>query len=210
MKKNIVLFAIMMASQLSFALEIHQIRISEISSGAINVSLDTEATELYYFHSSRSQVSGNTITIEAFYIEGFGSTIAYLNNNFEIPINPKRRMVYQLKVRVFYTTLRVLPNSGNLQDQWAGYFSTPLSAPTFLTNPSEDNPINFKVQNPNPGFINIGPQKMTLDIFDNSGKIIETQKIQENIDFSHLPDGLYYFRFGNENAYKTIPVFLKK
>jgi len=210
MKKTILLIAILLASKLSFALEIHQIRISEISSRAINISLDTEATELYYFHSWRSQISGNTITIEAFYIEGFGSTIAYLNNNFEIPINTKRRKVYQLNIRIFYTSLRVSQNSGNLQDQWSGLFSTPLAAPIFLTEPIENNPLHLKYQNPNPGFISVGAKNVTVTILDDSGKIIESKQIQESIYFSHLPDGLYYFRFVHGNAYTTIPVILKK
>ncbi|GEP49943.1 hypothetical protein FNO01nite_06150 [Flavobacterium noncentrifugens] len=196
--------------QNAFALQIHQIRITENSPRTINISLDTEASELYYFHSGQSQISGNIITVKAFYINGFGSTIAYLNNNFEIPINPKRKMGYQLNVKVYYTNLQDLQNSENLQDQWTGFFLTPLSAPTSIIHPIEENPLNFKYQNPNPGFISVGSQNVNVAIFNAKGKFIENKKVHERLEFSHLPNGLYYFRFTNETTSQTIPIILKK
>lgn len=210
MQKILFFLLLQMIFQKGHALQIHQIRISEISPALINVSLDTEAEELYYFHSWRSKVSGSNITIEAFYIEGFGSTIAYLNNNFKIPINPRNAIVYRLNVRIYYTNLRVLQNSNGLQDQWQGSFSTPLSTPIFLSSSTENNPLNFKFQNPNPGFINIGSQKISISIFDNRGNIVENKQAQESINFTHLPDGLYYFRLMYENTVRTIPVILRK
>lgn len=210
MKKTILLSAILMLCECCFALKIHQVRISEFSQSAINISLDTEAKELYYFQSWQYQVVGNSITIKAFYIEGFGSTIAYLNNNFQIAINPGRRNVYQLNIKVYYTNLRAFQNLENVQDQWSGSFSTPLSAPIFLTNSNEENPLNISYQNPNSGLINVGPQKINLDIFDDKGNVIQNAQVNENFHFTHLPDGLYYFRFSNENTTKIIRMILKK
>lgn len=209
MQKILFFLLLQMVLQELHALEIHQIRLSEISPTSINVSLDTEARELYYFQSWRSQISGNKITIDVFFIEGFGSTIAYLNNNFKISIAPGR-MVYKLNVRIYYSNSTIFQNSGRLQDEWSGLFSTPLSAPIFLTNPIESNPLNFKFQNPNPGLINIGSQRMNVTICDDRGQFIEEKYIQESIDFSHLPDGLYYFKLEYDNYIKTIPIILKK
>jgi len=208
--KLLAFFILLTLPQMNYALQIHQVRITENSPRSINISLDTEASELYYFHSWQSQISGNTITIKAFYIEGFGSTIAYLNNNFEIPINPRKKMGYQLKIKIYYTNLRDLQNSENLQDQWTGFFLTPLSVPASLTYGTEENALNFKYQNPNPGWINVGPQNVNVTIFDANGKLIESKQVREQLDFSHLPDGLYYFKFTNENTDKIIRVILKK
>ena len=208
--KKIHLFAVLLLFQINYALNIHQIRLSEISPSTINVSLDTEARELYYFHSWRLQVSGNKITIEAFYVEGFGSTIAYLNNNFEIPIIPRKSMIYDLNVKIYYKNGHVIQTLPILQDQWSGLISTPLSTPIFIINPTVENPFNIYYQNPNPGFMNIGPQQRTLYIFDESGIMIENKQVRESINFSHLPDGKYYFRLEHQNTAKTIPIILKK
>jgi len=210
MQKILFLLLLQLVIQELQALEIHQVKITEISPTAINVSLDTEAEELYYFHSWRSKISGNNITIEAFYIEGFGSTIAYLNNNFAIPIVPGVRMVYRLNVRIYFKNLNTLRNFESLQDQWVGLFSTPLATPIFLTHAIENNPLNFKYQNPNPGFINIGLQNASVTIFDDQGKVVQKEQAKENIDFSHLPNGLYYFKFEYGNTIKNIPIILKK
>lgn len=210
MQKILTIILFQFLIQNTFALRIHQIRISENSPRTINISLDTEAPELYYFHSWQAQISGNTITVKAFYIEGFGSTIAYLNNNFEIPINPRKKMVYQLKIRIYYMNIQDLQNSENLQDQWIGFFLTPLSATTSLIYPIEENPLNLKYQNPNPGLIIVGSQNVNVAIFDANGKFIENKKAREQLEFSYLPDGLYYFRFTNEIKSQIIPVMLKK
>jgi len=210
MQKTLTIILFQFLIQNGFALQIHQIRITENSPRTINISLDTEATELYYFHSSQSQISGNTITIKAFYIEGFGSTIAYLNNNFEIPINSEKKVIYKLNVRIYYLNLRTIQNSENLQDQWSGLFSTPLSAPIFLTNSTDENPLNAKFRNPNPGFINVGSQNVSVSIFNADGKFIENKQVRDKLDFSHLPDGLYYLRFTNEYIDEAISIILKK
>lgn len=210
MKKTLVLSAVLMVFEACFALKIHQVRISEFSQSALNISLDTEAKELYYFHSWQYQLAANTITIKAFYIEGFGSTIAFLNNNFLIPIDTRKRNVYQLNIKVYYTNLRNFQNFENVQDQWSGSFSTPLSAPIFLVNLNEENPFSIRFQNPNPGLINVGPKKVNLDIFDETGNFIAHAVVKENLQFTDLPDGLYYFRFSNEKHTKVIRIFLRK
>ena len=83
MKRTVYIALFILISSQSFALNIRQIVVSRISDSAINISLDTEAKELYYFSSWDYEISENTIVIEARFVEGFGSTIAFLNNNFE-------------------------------------------------------------------------------------------------------------------------------
>jgi len=210
MQKTLLFLLLQFVLQEAHALQIHQIKISELSRQAINVSLDTEAEELYYFDSWRLQVSNNTITIHAHYMRGFGSTIAYLNNNFQIPIDSGKRMIFKLNVKIYYLNAPVFLNQEALQDQWSGSFSTPLSMPLFLMQPQENNPWNICFQNPNPGYVDIGTQQATLDIFTDNGNFIESKQVQGNINCSHLPDGQYYFRFSNETTSKTIRTIIKK
>lgn len=83
------------------AINIHNVQITQINAHTINVSLTTEAVELYYFESWNYSIVGNVISIYAYFIEGFGSTIAYLNNNFPIPLLVPQD--YLIVVRIFYT-----------------------------------------------------------------------------------------------------------
>ena len=84
-----------------FAIHIHNVQITPIDLQTVNVSLTTEAEELYYFDSWNYVLAGNVLTVNAFFIEGFGSTIAYLNNNFAVPLSVPQQ--YTVIIRVFYT-----------------------------------------------------------------------------------------------------------
>lgn len=99
--KKIISALLVLASQTLLAISIHNIEITPLSGNTINVSLTTEAAELYYFHSWNYSVNANVITVNAFFIEGFGSTIAYLNNNFAVPLTIPQQ--YTLILRIFYT-----------------------------------------------------------------------------------------------------------
>jgi len=99
--KKIISALLVLASQTLLAISIHNIEITPLSGNTINVSLTTEAAELYYFDSWNYNVNANVITVNAFFIEGFGSTIAYLNNNFAVPLTIPQQ--YTLILRIFYT-----------------------------------------------------------------------------------------------------------
>ena len=120
-----------------YALEIHSIEISQISPKTINISLKTEATELYYFHSWQYSVSKNILTVQASFVSGFGSSIAYLNNNFEIPVNDLNAEEILLEVKIYYANQQQFFNPENLQDQWTTRFSLPLSQTINLENSTE-------------------------------------------------------------------------
>jgi hypothetical protein len=98
--KNILQLLCLMPQAL-LALHIHNIQIGQPSAQSINISLTTEAVELYYYDSWNYSITGNVITINAYFIEGFGSTISYLNNNFEVPLSVPQN--YLIVVRIFYT-----------------------------------------------------------------------------------------------------------
>ncbi len=98
--KKFLSAALLLAAPFLWAINIHDVQVTQTASG-INVSLTTEAQELYYFDSWNYSLSANVITVNAFFIEGFGSTIAYLNNNFAIPLTVFQP--YTIVVRIFYT-----------------------------------------------------------------------------------------------------------
>lgn len=96
--------------QALLAINIHNVQITQTNAQSINISLTTEAEELYYFDTWNYSITANVITINAYFIEGFGSTILYLNNNFSVPVSVPQH--YMIVVRIFYTdpthTLRAL------------------------------------------------------------------------------------------------------
>ena len=83
MKILIFLLFIVLPIQKATALNIVNVSISNVPENMLQVSINTEAVELYYFDSWQYSISDNTIIIEALFIPGFGSTMAYLNNNFQ-------------------------------------------------------------------------------------------------------------------------------
>lgn len=83
------------------AINIHNVQITQLTPQSINISLTTQAEELYYFSNWNYSITANVITVNAFFIEGFGSTIAYLNNNFQMPLVIPQQ--YIVVVRIFYT-----------------------------------------------------------------------------------------------------------
>lgn len=208
-KMTIILFQFLI--QNCFALQIHQIRISEISPNAINVSLDTEASELYYFNSWQYAISQNEITIEVSFVKGFGSSIAYLNNNFEIPINTQETAQRQLNLRIYYTNGTDFYNPLNLQDEFQTVFSTPIDNPIILENDGFESRIEVDYINPNPGEIDLKDQINWILIYNSNGKIIKQAKNQTGIfSFSELPDGFCFIRLISGNKSETIKIILKK
>lgn len=98
---KILYYAIIMISHPLSAINIHNVQITPLAAQIINISLTTEATELYYFDSWHYSITGNVLTVNAYFIEGFGSTIAYLNNNFQVLLPSAKS--YMVVVRIFYT-----------------------------------------------------------------------------------------------------------
>jgi len=191
------------------ALSIAQIRLSNHFESAINISLDTEAIELYYFQSWQYTISGKIIVVEACFVPGFGSTIALLNNNFQIPIPIYKPQEYQLIVKVYYDTF----DFENLQDSQSGFFSTPVSNEIVLNNNSLFSINQHEVFYPNPtnGKLFFSLTVSEVQIFDKTARLLAVFKANTNvIDMSNLSNGVYFITYRNESTYKTIRILLKK
>jgi Secretion system C-terminal sorting domain len=209
MKTTLYIAMVFFFYQHVVALNIQQIIVSSSSDKAINVSLNTEAVELYYFQSWRYEISGTTITVEACFISGFGSTIAYLNNNFEIPLNTIQSELFHLKVRVYYTFYE----PENLQDTCEGVFSTPFSSPvvllTNIANEANENDLLFA--NPSNGRIVVSDKVDAILVIDISGKIVANFKNNNGeINITNSSDGIYTLVYFVKQRYKTARIILKK
>lgn len=192
-----------------FALSIHEITISKISVEVINVALETEGDELYYFSSWRYAIDENRIIIEACFIQGFGSTIAFLNNNFEIPINTFEAQIFRLRVKVFYDSF----HEQNLQDFQDGFFTTPIQDDVVLSSKSsnliDQNDIRFS--NPSDGRLFFNHEIKGGYVFDETGRFVGFfQGNEKVIDISNFQNGCYFLSFISNEKYKTLRIILRK
>ncbi len=199
-----LLFAVL-PFQKNTALNIAQVRVSNYSEKEINICLTTEAVELYYFQSWHYSISENIITIEACFIPGFGSTIAYLNNDFHIPINATAPQDYRLIVNAYYNFYTL----ENLQDSEEGFFGIPITESILLPNYSFSKEVFFP--NPTTGKLFFDRQIKSILVYDVSGK--NTQRIPvENgvVDLSNNSTGVYIIRYFRNSRLKTIRIILLK
>lgn len=209
MKPTIQIALFILMSSQCFALNIHQIVVSRLSDSAINISLDTEAKELYYFSSWDYEISENTIVIEARFIEGFGSTIAFLNNNFEIPLDTLVTQTFFLIVNVYY----VLSQEDDLADSQSSFFSTPLENSLHLSQNLIEQPEKIEIIfiNPSNGKVFSNIVIKDLIIVDQAAKTLSFKSLDKNvIDMSNLSDGLYLLCYFINGTYKTTRIILKK
>ncbi len=205
MKTLIFLLLILLPLQRIAALNIVNVSISNVSENMLHVSINTEAVELYYFDSWQYSISDNTITIEALFIPGFGSTIAYLNNNFQIPLNTSETEIYRLVVKVYYTLYII----ENLQDMMEGAFSTPFTDTVVWTETTLNSPNSFI--NPSDGELLMDAQIRNVWIFDIHGKYIGNFKNRNGkISLQHYADGIYVVGYFKQQKYTTMKIILKK
>ena len=209
MKRTVHIALFILISSQSFALNIRQIVVCWIYDSTFNISLDTEADELYYFSSWDYEISENTIVIEARFIEGFGSTIAFLNNNFEIPLDTLVTQTFYLIVNVYY----VFSQEDDLADSQSVFFTTPLENSLFLPeNLIEEANLNeLKFVNPSSGKLFSNVAIKDFIIVDEASKIMAYKSLGKNIiDISNLSDGLYFLIYFINGTYKTTRIILRK
>jgi hypothetical protein len=209
MKRILYITCFILIHSESFALNIRQIVVSRLSDSAINISLDTEAKELYYFSSWDYEILENTIVLDAYFIEGFGSTIAFLNNNFEIPLDTLVAQTFYLIVNVYY----VYSQEDDLADSQSGFFTTPLENSLFLPeNLSEEaNQNELKFVNPSNGKLVTNVAVKDIYIVDEASKKSALQINDANvIDISNLSDGHYLLCYSINGRYKTTRIILRK
>lgn len=191
-------------------LNIRDVHVSVISAKAINVSVNTEAVELYYFHSAHYAISGNAIIVEACYVEGFGSMIAYLNNNFEIPINTQETQNYLLTVKIYYTNPQVFYETQNLQDELSGMFSTPFPGQIVLEDTMFERESVILFPNPVIDYLTFSEDVKQIRVHDMTGRIVRRfAQSTRNIDLSGLHSGIYFIDFSNERR-KLRQIIAKK
>jgi hypothetical protein len=205
MKALILFLLIVLPIQKASALNIANVSISNVAKKALQVSINTEAVELYYFDSWQYSISENTITIEALFIPGFGSTIAYLNNNFQIPLNTSETEIYRLVVKAYYTFYK----TENLQDIMEGAFSTPFSDTVIWTETALNTSNNFV--NPSDGELLMDANIRNVWIFDINGKYIGSFKNRNGkISLQNYADGIYLVGYFIQQKYITMKIILKK
>ena len=205
MKTLIFLLLMLLPLQKIAALNIVNVSISNVSDMMLNVSINTEAVELYYFDAWQYSISDNTIIIEALFIPGFGSTIAYLNNNFQIPLNTSETEIYRLVVKVYYTSYMM----ENLQDMMDGAFSTPFTDTVVWTESILNSSNSFI--NPSDGELFMDAQIRDVWIFDIHGKYIGNFKNRNGkISLQRYADGIYLVGYFKQQKYITMKIILKK
>lgn len=194
MKTFILLSILLVPVSNTFALRIRQLSLSPISAQAINISLDTEAVELYYFQSWQYAIEENTIALEVFYVPGFGSTIAYLNNNFEIPINTEFPQTYSLIVKLYYVNLSGNAQQPQLQDEVRLAFQTPLLPFIYLEVPQiVAKPLRVLYPNPTDGRLCIIGKLDYVVVFDSQGRrVMSASQLYGSLDLSGLESGVYF------------------
>lgn len=209
MGKTILIFLLAICGK-AHGLNIREVRVAAVSANAINVAVDTEAAELYYFHSGNYMATGNRLVIEAYYVEGFGATIEYLNNNFEIPADTRTASDFILTVRIFYIDLRHPESGKRLQDEMTATFSVPISGNLLLYRAMAG--IEEMVLFPNPvkDLLSFSAPTESIRIYDLAGRRIRTFGNREQcIDLSDFRPGMYMVVvFHNKQQYRRMIIKL--
>lgn len=207
--KTIIFVLSLFSIQKAAALTIASITLSAVADDTIRISINTEAVELYYFESWQYSVTDHSIVLEACFVPGFGSTIAYLNNNFEIPLDMMQSETYQLTVKAYYNYYE----DDCLQDSCQGLFSTPLSSVVLSGHNIHDisNTCDIQFANPSDGKLLVNPKILEVYIFDTTGRIMGSIKNYSGvISLQYLADGFYFIGYFKHGRHKTIRVVLKK
>lgn len=209
MKRITYLSLLLLISFQCAAINIRQIAISRISNEMVNISLNTEGEELYYFSSWRYEIVGTDIEVEACFSEGFGSTIAFLNNNFEIGLNTAETQTFFLTVKIYYDNFE----SRNLQDAHSGFFSTPIENPILLSSKFNEIIANeaTKFVNPTSGKLSMNKSIQNVFVFDETGRFVGFfERMSNIIDISNLLNGLYYITYFIDGTFETTRIILDK
>lgn len=209
MKPILSLLVLYSFSFSSYALNIRRVEITFVSNAAINISLSTEAEELYYFHTWNYEITGNEVVLNACFVKGFGSTIAYLNNNFEVQISTVQPQSCRLRVNVFYDSFQ----QEHLQDFVVGFFETPIQQPFVLetTLPSNGEKPEIDFVATTEGVIRVSSSVKNLAVFDESGRLLMCFVNKSNIiDISNISSGMYFLVFDLGEKYLGSAMALRK
>jgi hypothetical protein len=157
------------------------------------------------FNTWQYSVDDNMITVEGLFIPGFGSNIAYLHNEFELPLILNQPDFYSLIIKAYYFSYQ----PDHLQDKVESAFSVPFSSPLLLFDDTLNSAEN--IINPTSGDLLLDAKISNVWIFDSSGKYIASLKNnQGKISLHQLADGIYILGYIRQQRYKTTRIILKK
>jgi len=197
-KNIIIVLWLMFSCQLS-ALNIHEVNVTQMDNHRIQISLYTEAVELYYFQTWQYSIDQTEITLNVLFMSGFGSKMALLNNNFELYFNEDLMDSYKLTVKVYYDVF----DENQLQDSVSGILSFPILNTVSLKNAlfeAKDCNCCFEAQ-----------KNLEINIFDISNKLIFTTKKFNNYKvLEDLSDGFYLMVLQTENKRCIRKIILKR
>lgn len=221
MKKILLTFLFFIGVfQNSHALVIQQITLSNTNS--VDINIHTSVGDGYYFEYYNHDISvvDNVITLNICYSPYFMQVGTIKENDFVIPNVNIDSQNYTLVVNVykrrFVNGVLVCDNLID-SDTETLQFSAPLTGLIALSssdfNPQESKHVTI-FPNPTNGLLTIASKDTitVVDVFDHLGrKVHQYNAIQNNqIDLSHLEDGIYFVAIENSNKKFIRKLILKK
>lgn len=181
------------------ALNIHEVHVTQTDTNRLLVRLYTEADELYYYQNWQYSIHGSEILLEVLFMPGFGSKIAYLNNNFELYFNENLNNSYKLTVKVYYAVF----SQEQLQDSLSGFLFFPMIDSVSLKN---------QVFNSNTNLNCFDLSETTqISVFDISNKLIlKSSKSRFYNVLKELEPGFYIVVSEKESKLCVQKIIVKK
>jgi hypothetical protein len=206
--------------QNSHALVIQEITVS--NTDGIDINIHTRVGNGYYFeyYDHNFSVVDNVITLNICYSPYFMQVGTIKENDFVIPNVNLDTQNYTLVVNVYsrrYVNGVLVCDNPVGSDSETLQFTTPLTGFVTLSsndfNPQASNKISL-FPNPTHGLLTIASRDTitAIDVFDHLGrKVNQFNAIQNNqIDLSHLEDGIYFVEIENTTTKVVKKLILKK
>jgi len=216
MKKILLVFLITICFQNTNALNIENIIVSPINEG-INIHLRTREASLFYYHAYEYNITDNVITLKVCYIPGLQSTLTFLENDFQIPLDNTNIIDYNLIVNIYYMNSSFSCDYQIIKDFESLPFTSPLNTAVSLSSTEfENNKISFTLfPNPTTGILNFNQKIITantINIFDQLGRLVKTLYSIDSglMDIKDLDDGIYLVEINTVKEKITRKIVLKK
>lgn len=206
--------------QNSHALLIQQITVSATNSVDINIHTKISDGYSFYYYYHYYEITNNIITLNICYNPGFTPVGTILENDFVIPNLNTDSQNYTLVVKVYkrwYNGVIFLCDNPVGSDSETLQFTTPLTGFVTLSSNDFNLQASYKISifpNPTNGLLTIASKDAitAIDVFDHLGrKVNQFSAIQNNqIDLSHLEDGIYFVEIENTTTKVVKKLILKK
>jgi hypothetical protein len=206
--------------QNSHALVIQEITVS--NTDGIDINIHTRVGNGYYFeyYDHNFSVVDNVITLNICYSPYFMQVGTIKENDFVIPNVNLDTQNYTLVVNVYsrrYVNSVLVCDNPVGSDSETLQFSTPLNGLIALSSTNfntQDSKQVTLLPNPTNGLLTIASKDTitAIDVFDHLGrKVNQFSAIQNNqIDLSHLEDGIYFVEIENTTTKVVKKLILNK